>query len=285
MATERLDYIGIGVHKAASRWLVTNLTDHPEVETAWGEKQSELNYFNFNYIKGYDWYHRRFDFNSKVSGEMSVRYFNEKSVPARIHRYNSEVKLLLTLRDPVERAYSHHKHEVRQGRIPPELYEFQDALQCNPSYLEGGMYARKLKRFLNQFPRDQIHIMLVREIANHPEGVLKELFEFLGVQSSFRPESSREKVHSAHDIHFSWLKQLLLEVPKVLRSIRAEPLVDLVKSTGLPDRIREWNRKDINEEKVPPLDAETREQLLAYFRPEIEELEDLIERDLSDWKQ
>lgn len=174
----KLDFIGIGVQRSATTWLFECLREHPDIRGPVGEINKELDFFNHNYAIGYAWYHQWFEFGPWKTGEYSVLYFHDKCVPERIYRYNPNAKLLLSLRNPIDRAFSQHKHEVQRNRLPKELYNFWDALEQNPSYIEQGRYATHLERYLEFFDRNQIFIMLFDDIYSRPSDVLRDLFSF-----------------------------------------------------------------------------------------------------------
>jgi len=127
----KVDFIGVGVQKAATSWIFQCLLEHPEIPAG---SDKETNFFNFRYSFGYPWYQSKFQFGEWKAGEFSTLYFVDKNVPERIHRYNPKVKLILSERDPVERAFSQHQREIRRNRLPKELYDFKLAVQFNPTY-------------------------------------------------------------------------------------------------------------------------------------------------------
>lgn len=280
----RLDFIGIGSYKSASRWVVESLADHPAVETAWEHRQQQLGFFDVHYAKGYSWYHRRFRFDRSVAGEYSVSYFPSASAPARIHRYRPDVRLILSLRDPVERAYSQHKHEVRRGSYEdPALFSFERALKSNPSYVEFGRYHRLLTPWLETFDPKNLHVILVDDIRRKPGRVLERLYGFLGVDPDHRPDHLEEAVHTGFLYRSRRLDRMLRIVPDALRRLGAGPLVNVVRASGLPALVRRLNRRDPRE-LIPPMKEETEARLRDRFREDVESLEAVLKRDLSAWK-
>src|SRR3989339_1804269 len=109
VVNKKVDIIGIGVQKSATTWLYTCLSEHPEIRCS---SKEEMNYFDdsLSYSKGFEWYHAHFKFGAWKTAEYSPTYFYDKNVPARIHTYNPDSKLILSLRNPIERAFSHYRH-------------------------------------------------------------------------------------------------------------------------------------------------------------------------------
>jgi hypothetical protein len=276
----KVDFIGIGVQRAATTWLFSCLKEHPEIRGATVANNKELNFFNHNYEKGYPWYHRRFEFGAWKTGEYSTRYFHDKNVPARIARYNPDARLIVSLRNPIDRAVSQHKLEIRRNRLPEHLVEFEKALPHNPSYIEQGRYATHLERWLRFFDRAQIHVILFDEIVSSPGQALGDLFSFLGVDASFRPVGLSKRVNVSHTYRSRRLHRLIRLTSAAIRGLFGPVALEAIKATGLPALVRGYNEVDL---VIPPLSEEGRRRLLEVFRPEIERLEGLIGRDLSRW--
>lgn len=279
--------IGIGVQKAATSWLFRCLTEHPEVRGAAVESGSdkELNFFNHHWEKGYAWYHEAFEFGSWKTAEFSVLYFHDRDVPERLRRYNPEVRLLLSLRDPVERAFSHHTHEVRSGRLPSELYAFRRALSHNPSYLEQGRYATHLARWLEHFDRSQLHVVDYDDIKSNPGGVLRGVFEFVGVDPSFRAPRTEERVYASRAAKRPLVERFLNSVSRVARAVLGDAAVHSLKETGLPGRLREANRTEVAGHLVPRLTTVERAELAAGFAEENRRLSEMLGRDFTKWNR
>ena len=115
---KKLDFIGIGVQKSATSWVFQSLIEHPEIQAG---KEKEINFFNFKYQYGYHWYQNRFFDSELLTGEFSTQYFWDKNVPERIYQFNPDIKLILCLRNPVDRAFSQHQHEIRKNRVHDQL--------------------------------------------------------------------------------------------------------------------------------------------------------------------
>src|SRR5690606_3039954 len=104
----RVDFLGLGVQKAATTWLFRMLAAHPDIFMARAQDK-DLRFFSAYYDRGLVWYERHFAAaGPRRCGEFSTSYFYSKDAPERVFRYHPGIRLLLSLRDPVERLISHH---------------------------------------------------------------------------------------------------------------------------------------------------------------------------------
>jgi len=279
---ERVDFIGVGVQKAATDWLFACMAEHPQLRVS---SVKEVNFFNKNYEKGFLWYHRFFQFGALQAGEYSPLYFQCKDVPERIHRYNPDAKLVLSLRNPVDRAYSQHKHQIMRNRLPPHLHDFARAMEQNPSYIEQGKYATHLENYLSFFGRERIHVVLFEEVASRPKDVLRELFGYLGVERSFEPSVLGKRLNVARTYKSRRLHRLMGKGGRTFRRLLGQAPVQLIKSAGLTGVLRNWNEVELKGDLMPLMTKEAGESLRTLFEDEIRRLELLIGRDLSLWRR
>jgi hypothetical protein len=171
------DFIVVGAQKAGTGALRCLMIQHPLI--LWSSKK-EPHFFDLQYNKGAKWYEMLFPerpSSDHLLGEKSPYYIVHPQVPKRIFSHYPNVKIIMILRNPVSRAYSHYQFNVARNM---EKLSFEDAieaeskrlkgeekkLQKNPayrsskfkhfSYLTRGMYAHQIKRWLKYFPSEQI---------------------------------------------------------------------------------------------------------------------------------
>jgi hypothetical protein len=219
----------------------------------------------------------------KAYGEASSLYLYLPKSAERIKHYVPNAKMIAILRDPVGRAYSAFMHLVRDGR-EPEM-DFIKAFRDEPRriaenweflwrYKDMGLYYEQVKRFYDLFDREQIKIYLHDDLVDDPDALIKDAFQFIGVDDSFKPDTT------------TWLN--VSGIPKnrawhnFLRT--SNPLKDLAKLV-LPKQVRKRINAKLQEQnlvrvKMPP---EAREIMVPEFREDILKLQDLIGRDLSSW--
>jgi hypothetical protein len=199
------NFIIIGVQKGGTSSLYKYLLQHPNVVPGY---KKEVKFFDGSYHKGIDWYRYNFPLKSEMSdptkqtGEASPSYVFHPLVSKRIKDALPDVKLILLLRDPVARAYSHFQGNMRKGQ---ENLSFEEAIEHEESRLEGeresiiadqhypmykylvysylarGIYIDQVRNWLEYFPREQILILRSEDLFRNPQSVYSRVLEFLGL--------------------------------------------------------------------------------------------------------
>jgi hypothetical protein len=205
-------FLIIGGQRCGTTYLYRELTSHPYIRPA---AKKEIHFFDDHYPKGIDWYRSHFPpsgmFPGVISGEASPYYFFHPAAPRRVYDYYPAIKLILLLRNPVDRAYSHYYHNIRRNR---ETRSFAEAIAMEPrliagdeerlyrddsyrnhnhkhfSYLARGVYIRQLERWTALFPMAQFKIIKSEHFFNRPQEVLEEIVAFLGIESSSLKKST-----------------------------------------------------------------------------------------------
>lgn len=276
-------FLGIGAQKCASTWLYRLLGTHPEVRLT---PVKEIDFFSYHYDRGYQWYEHHFEEASGgelCAGEVSPSYFHDPSAPHRVRRYNPRMKLLLTLRDPVERAISNHKHEVRLGHFSGDDLSFEAGLANNPMYVEQGLYAKHLTNWLSCFAPEQIFVALMDDIRDRPRHVATDVFRFLGIDGSHDSEAVTTRFNTSHATRSRSLVRLKDRVYQMSRSPGMGWLWSTAAGMGARDVYRRLNVVE-SDRVIPPVQPRTVLELRERFTADIRQLEGLIGRDLSHWR-
>jgi hypothetical protein len=280
----RVEVIGIGVQKAATSWLFRCLTQHPELRGSnleGGDK--ELNFFNRYHEYGYDWYEDRFEVGAWKNVEFSVLYFHDRNVPERIKAYNPDSRLLLCLRNPVERAISQYRHEIRHGRIEYKPGGFWDAVARNPSYVEQGLYAAHLERWLDAFDREQLHVVHHEEIQRDPEAVLASTLKFLGVDPAPTAQGLHRRVNRSLVPAEGPIPALLTWGAKLLRAVVGRRAVHRLRELPALRPVQRVRYEEVGGRDALPPGSVERERLASLFRGDLERLGRLLGRDYGHW--
>ncbi|MCP4001716.1 MAG: sulfotransferase [Gammaproteobacteria bacterium] len=274
-------YIGIGVQKSASTWLHRILAEHPEVAVP---ERKEINFFSFYFDHGYQWYEAQFPHSAAQCqlGEISPSYFCEQATPERIYQYLPQIKILLILRDPIQRALSNHRHEIRVGHITGSDLSFETGLLNNPMYIEQGLYATQLKRWLEYFPLDQIKIVLMEEIKSDPLAVAKDMYKFLGVNEAYQPIGLNQKFNQSYANRSHSLTRLKDIIYNATRIPGLSWIWNLGSKMGLKMLYRNINTSPSNA-VIPEPTQQTLDMLRERFEPEVRELQAIIGRPLDAW--
>lgn len=251
------DFIIIGAMRGGTTSLYSYLSEHPCIGPAY---MKEVHFFDVHYAKGLYWYRSQFPSaiqkyyserkqkNSFLTGEASPYYLFHPYAPQRIKKTLPHVKLVVLLRNPVERAYSHYSHEVagrhetlsfeeaierEEERIGPErekLARDEQYVSFNHrhfSYLARGKYVDQLKLWLDVFPREQLLILKSEDFYADPATSLAQTLEFIGLPT-----------------------------------------------TGLKQQKNEYEQ--LNVTKPPKMEAAMRKRLIAYFEPHNARLYDYL---------
>ena len=212
-------------------------------------------------------------------GEGSVSYLFYPRTPAKIKLAIPNVKIIVLLRDPVERAFSHYLMDYRLGLVssPFEEIVYKTGNHKNldlhyQQYIELGLYSEQVKRYLDLFGKEQVKIYLQEELRSDPKGVILDLCDFLGIDKSFIPDVEHE--HNT----FSMPKNRLIHRLYALRRFRS--LMAKIFPAAVKEAIKNlfFERK-----KKPELDVNTKTYLRDFYGNDVEKLEQMIGRDLSGW--
>ncbi|MBN1797232.1 MAG: sulfotransferase domain-containing protein [Spirochaetales bacterium] len=213
------DFIIIGAQKSGTSSLYSYLFQHPQVLPSFGK---EVHFFDGglnpnidNFKKGHAWYRAHFPLKKKLGShsktfEASPLYIFNPLTPKRIFDLIPQVKIIALLRNPTERAISHYFHEKRKGRESLPIMEalqkeeerlhsvlenkdYKNTIFIRYSYKSRGLYRQQLDRFLTYFPRSQILVLSSEEFFGKPAATLKQVFEFVGVDTGFKIKDLRPR--------------------------------------------------------------------------------------------
>jgi len=217
----------------------------------------------------------------KAIGESSVRYLAHPSAPASIHKFIPQAKLVLVLRQPADRAFSAFMHYLRDGMEP--CSDFSEALAQDRQglrdqwtfgrYLKEGAYCTAIKRYLEYFHRDQMHISLFEDLKDNPQDLLRTLFEFLDVDDTYKADMSHQ--HNVSGVISNSLLRTVWTRSNPLRALVRPLLSERLRHAAFEVVIRDLEKPDYS--------PELRADLTDYYREEIEGLEEILQRDLSHW--
>lgn len=282
------NFIMIGVAKAGTTSFFHYLDQHPQIYMC---PIKATNFFGYEDARNWKWMEegdppllRNFpvrtfeEYEASFAGasteiaigEVSPQYFRCPTAAQRIHDSIPNVKLIVSLRNPADRAFSGFLMRTRRGDAVKGFYE---ELSPQSSHVKEGFYYRRLKRYLDIFPKDRIKIYLFEEFRKEPARIVADLYEFLGVATNFVPDTSTR--HNPAGI------------PKIrlLNQLFFHPtLINIAKSVipeniqGMAKRVQQQNLK-----AAPKLPAELRAELLNHYREDILKLQELVDHDLSVW--
>jgi len=271
-------FLGIGVPKAGTTWLYELLKSHPQIWVP--PDRREIHFFNREFHRGLDWYEQFFPTDSHSSyesiGEVSTHYFY--CGPERIGALKSALpsveRLILLLRDPVDRLQSHYWF---RRRLEGFDYSFREFIQRHPNVVDWGRYAKYLERWLNYFDQEQILILTTELDLRRAEESREQIAHFLGVDPDLFPEDAGQtKQNSRHLPYFqtayawaSWMHRTLIQADIQWPSKIAHRL-----------GVRKWfGKQEVDESLDPAL----REDLSAMYVEEVKRLEGMLGTSFPEW--
>lgn len=277
----------VGAAKAGTTSLHAVLDRHPDVFMS---DPKETNYFSHRELKIQNLFYKERcvssmeEYNSLYShalpgqllGEASVSYLLYPEVAGRIHQYNSCAKIIVSLRDPVERAISHYLMDCRLGHCKVPLSEILENPKKHPlffqQYFENGLYYKLLKSYFDTFPAENILVISSDDLNNSPDPTLDRVYSFLGLESPDDVQSSaRENTYK--ELKNSWYASLYQQrfLRKLVKAALPRSLLDKLRSRIFSDG------------EKPSWPSATIETIHALYQDDIFHLEKLLDRRFIGW--
>ena len=217
--------------------------------------------------------------NEIAIGEATPSYLWSPTAAANIHARIPHAKIIMILRDPAERAYSQYLHQLSEGLT---RYSFRRQIELAARgghrelgilhpFLEVGLYSDQVRRYQHYFPSHQIRIYWYEEDWRRPQWLLRDIFEFLGVDAAFQPDVT-ERILERRAPRF-----------KAVGYLRQSAVWPSVKGWIPPGWLAALRRLAFQRGRELVMSAEDRRFLIDYYRDDIRQLAALLDRDLSAW--
>ena len=179
------DFVIIGAQRCGTTAFYDLLTKHPHVEPA---AIRELHYFDRpdRFDKGAEWYRRCFppprwkNGRRSITGEKTPYYLFHPHVPQRMAEVIPRARLIVMLRNPVDRAYSHYQHDLSLKRKHPGTFE-EVIERRDSSYLPRGIYVDQLLRWYEYFSKEQMLVLKSEDFFGRTTETLRQVEDFLGL--------------------------------------------------------------------------------------------------------
>lgn len=226
------DVLFIGPMKTATTWVYSYLATRDDIGLPRGVK--ETFFFDRRFHKGENWYVKHFlhidPAKHRRIVEVAPTYFHSLEAPQRVFKVLGNVTLVATLRNPVERAWSHYLHLRRHGYTRAELRE---AVKSFPEVLEASRYRPCLERWYAAFGDARVHILYMQKLLNDPDQYAKALCEALEIPFIPVPDTLHEKYNASVSPRFPRLAAIGTRAAHWLRSYRLNGVVNLAKALRL----------------------------------------------------
>lgn len=265
------NFLIIGASRCGTTWMANNIKLHPQI---YMPPKKELHFFDADFDKGWDYYAGFFPEGKcskfKAIGEATPAYLYMPQVPQLIKSRLPDVKMIVSLRNPIDRAYSHYWNlyaAAPEGHVNKRL-TFEEKLDFTPRLIDEGFYDEKLSNYYKLFPKENIFVVIFEEMMKDQQRHYRKIYDFLGVDSTIAPllldvriNSAASKLGRSKTLDFAYKAfYKLVRIPSISRRI-----------------------DDINAKKLPEMSAETREGLRQKFTPNVANLERMLDKDLSVW--
>jgi len=291
------NFMCLGAAKSGTTTLYNILRQHSDIYIP---SFKEPHFFDIpeNFEKGIEWYKKTYfkKTDSKIIADFTPSYFFDENAPKRIFEsLDKNMKFIVIIRNPVDRAYSHYLHSKRDHH---ESEDFEKSLKLEinrlkqydeqsdylsylrHSYVHQGLYSKMLERYLHYFSLDNfLFISFEDEFLQERDLTIKKVLDFLEIDSSIflhtdimSNPSSKQKSKNLKELmkRTGWWRVFL---KKVIPSLKIRQI--------LKNKIQNWNTRAFSPPKLSLLDR--RSIYNSYFKDDIHNLERLLNRDLSNW--
>lgn len=285
------DFIIAGAAKSGTTSLARYLAAHPKIKVL-GERLEFFGEYSNPRFRDIDTQAYAQMMNSEENteymvGEKSVSYLYSRTAVNEIAAMVPDTKIIVVLRNPVDRAYSDYWHRVRTG---VEKLSFSEALDAEPQriadgarfelhYATYGLYADRLKDYIARFGRDRVLILFYQDLKDDPASVVESTFDYLGVSPS--TDGIDFVVHNKGGNATS------LPVRLALRVAQNKSVTETLKRL-LPSRLTKFLTAYLVRRSsagtYPDIKPEDKERLIRFFDVSISELEQMTGRDLTQWR-
>jgi hypothetical protein len=282
MAGRLPNFLIVGAMKSGTSSLANWIGAHPQAFIAAGK---EIHFFDVdeNWQLGLEWYRENFDGTdgALAVGEGTPRYMFLRRAVERMAAAVPEAKLIVCLRDPVERAFSHYLHayyrvaDERRSFATAVEDELARAVDFEPEevaggYVQRGYYARQLERLTAHFPRVRVHVVLFDDIRDDPGRAFSETCRFLGLADDLPPRNVGSRVNAA----------AVYRPLTVWRWMRRDDVLPRL-HPRLASLIERAMKRSLS--RYPAIDPAVHSRLAEHFAPHNDALAAWLERDLPSW--
>ena len=296
----QFDFIGIGVPRSGTTWIYECLKEHPQIcmsakkEAGIFRSLKRTGQFSgsFSHLYSLNFNHC---LDGQIRGEYSPLYFTEKEVMCLIRKYYPKIKIIICLRNPIERAYSHFLGLKIAERTKIKSFEEVVSEGIENECLKLGFYSSRLIELFKLFPKENVLVLIYEDIVKDPIAFIQNVYKFLGVKADFVPLAVNKRVRQLpQKVYRSiLLNKITIKVLRIFRQKHLKPIARFFKKVtagraiNIINFITSKNFIPLDRRKAylkPCMDKQVRRYLQRIYSSEIKDLENLIGRDLSFWQ-
>ncbi len=273
------NFLYIGAPRAGSTWIFEALRAHPQVFVPIAKYVKY--YFDEQFHRGRPWYEHHFDQAGPehlAVGEVTTGYLYSEAALKRIAEDIPDVKILVSVRNPVERDWSAYLHMKRNAS---EAGSFAEEMNGEYRFIsEYGRYDHYLPKVFELFPRENVNVMLYDDLKADPKAFLRSLYGFLGVDPTFDYAEVEKPKYAAREARSPMLAKITKDLAWAARRSGMPNLIGKVKRIpGLQKALY----RSTSGKSTELLTPDDRDRLREKHRAGIGELGRLLDRDLSHW--
>ena len=271
----------VGAPKAGTTSLYNYLNNHDEVcmscikePNFFSSKEVSNLFYKATSINNVNSYQKLFPEEKIIIGEASVSYLFYEDVPKRIYDYNSKAKIIIMLRHPIDRAFSHFLMDKRLGfcklTFEQILNDPNKYLQYFQQYLKLGLYHDQVKRYLDMFGCRQVKIILYEDFKKNSSQVMSDTFKFLKINDISLDYEIHNPFLSPSNLFLDYLYKFKF-VRRIVKTFLPLSLIKLIKF------------KFFESSSKPLILKDTKQKLNDFYKDDVVQLEKLLKKDLSQW--
>lgn len=271
----RITVLGVGPQRTASSWLDHALRAHSRLVLP--KHVKETFFFDFYFERGWEWYRAQFDESQQgtLKAEVCSTYFESAKARERIRAENLDMRIIITVRNPVTRTFSSFVHEYAKGRAGADFFK---AVAANPRIIDSGRYKAVAPLWESDFNHENILYLVQDDIKADPQGQFDVISDFLGVERMELPDVLQVPYGEGSVPRYPWLAAAASRAASALRKAGLHGLAQTGKRLGLK---RVYSGGD------PTALSMTRpnfDYLLAEHESDIQFLEERLSRSFSHWR-
>ena len=295
---KRPNFFIVGAPKCATSSMYAYLGAHPDIFLS---KDKEPHFFGTDIttprsVRDMDEYLALFNHvkHEKRIGEASVLYLYSERAANEIKAFCPSAKIIIMLRNPIDMMYSwyaerfyvgHEDIQDFESAIEAEIYRKQGLLTPRPSYsinvffyVEIAKFTNQVRRYFDTFGRENVQVIIFEDLKRDTEKIYKDTLQFLDVDLSFKPEFTI--VNANKQPRSNIVQRFLNYPPKVVQTIGKKMIPSYAGRRAIIGKLRHLNRKHRPRQ---PMSPDLRQRLLKEFRIEVEQLSNMLDRDLTFW--
>jgi len=266
----------LGPPRTGTTWLYEVL----RVNTVLPSPTKETRFFDQHFPRGLDWYLPHFPASNtqRPMGEVAPTYFASAHARERIAKLIPDAKVVCVFRNPVDRVVSLYRLKRAYGMFP---WTFEQAILRDPELFESGRYATHLKAWFNALGKNQVLVTIYEDLERNPQAYLNTLTDFLRIARISLTDSQLRFINASEGLTHPrsyFLTRTATEMADWFKAVRLDRLLAAVKRKYF---LRLLLRSGSSFDSLSP---DRTGKLYELFRPEVEELEALLNRDFPNWK-